>query len=255
MRDNPIKRLVRRHLFPDGAVRRIISGPLRGFRYRVSPITGMETWYSGHERDMQRAMAAYVRTGDTVLDVGANWGGHSLLLSRLVGPGGRVIACEPSPCVAAETRWHLSANEVQNVTLLELALADQPGTATFDTQTLSTTGKLVDQPGQAAASSVTVQVQTLDQLVADLPLPALNFVKVDVEGAESKVLLGARHTLEKLRPRLIVELHNPEQDVAVARILLNHHYRLTRLDGSEIRKLDCGWPDRDGVWGTIIAHP
>jgi len=93
MRDNPIKRLVRRCFFPDGAVRRVITGPLRGFRYRVSPITGMEAWYSGHERDMQRAMAAYVRAGDTVLDVGANWGIHSLLLSRLVGPRGRVIAC------------------------------------------------------------------------------------------------------------------------------------------------------------------
>ena len=102
---------------------------------------------------------------------------------------------------------------------------------------------------------MTVQVQTLDQLAADLPLPALSFVKVDVEGAESKVLLGARDTLEKLRPRLIVELHNPEQDVAVARILRELQYQLTRLDGSEIRKPDCGWPDRDGVWGTIIAHP
>lgn len=255
MRDNPIKRLVRRCFFPHGAVRRIVAGPLRGFRYRVSPITGMEAWYSGHERDMQRAMAAYVRAGDTVLDVGANWGLHSLLLSRLVGPAGRVFACEPSPCVAAETRWHFSANQVQNVTFLELALADQAGTATFDTHALSTTGKLVDGSGPAAASSVTVQVETLDHLVASHPLAALKLVKVDVEGAESKVLTGARGTLEKLRPRLIVELHNPEQDLAVARILREHQYQLTRLDGSEIRKPDCGWPDRDGVWGTIIAHP
>jgi len=100
-----------------------------------------------------------------------------------------------------------------------------------------------------------VRVQTIDYLTASHPLPALRLAKVDVEGAESKVLLGARYTLQKPRPRLIVELHNPEQDVAAARILRDHQYRLTRLDGPEIRKPDCGWPDRDGVWGTIIAHP
>lgn len=204
---------------------------------------------------MQRAMAAYVRPGDTVLDVGTNWGLHSLLLSRLVGSTGRVFACEPSPCVATETRWHLSENQIPNVTFLELALADQPGSATFDSQSLSTTGKLLDGSGPAAAASVTVQVETLDRLAASYPMEALKLVKVDVEGAESKVLMGAQHCLSTVRPRLIVELHNPEQDVAVARILRNFGYRLSRLDGSEIRKPDCGWPDRDGVWGTIIAHP
>lgn len=76
MKDNPFKSFVRRFLFPDGAVRTIRAGPLRGFRYRVSRITGMETWYSGHERDMQSAMTKHTRPGDTVLDVGANWGGH-----------------------------------------------------------------------------------------------------------------------------------------------------------------------------------
>lgn len=75
MRDNFLKRLVRRICFPNGAVRKIAFGPLRGLRYRVSPITGMETWHSAHERPMQDAFDRLVKRGDYVVDVGTNWGG------------------------------------------------------------------------------------------------------------------------------------------------------------------------------------
>jgi hypothetical protein len=75
MRENLLKRLVRRILFPNGAVRKIAFGPLRGMRYRVSPITGIETWHSAHERPMQKAFARLVDAGGAVVDVGTNWGG------------------------------------------------------------------------------------------------------------------------------------------------------------------------------------
>ncbi len=67
-------------------------------RYRVSPITGMETWHSAHEQPMQQAFGRLVQAGDVVVDVRTNWGGHALHLSLLVGAGagGRVIAVEPN---------------------------------------------------------------------------------------------------------------------------------------------------------------
>lgn len=154
-----------------------------------------------------------------------------------------------------ETRWHFEHNSVHNVTLIEVALADQPGIASFDTQALSTTGKLAESVTSPGSTLTEVKVTTLDRMVAEQGISSVSLIKVDVEGAESRVLVGATDTLARLRPRLIVELHNPEQDLLVSRLLRDAGYRLTRLDGSEIRKPDCGWPDRDGVWGTIIAHP
>jgi FkbM family methyltransferase len=254
MRDNFLKRLVRRICFPNGAVRKIAFGPLRGLRYRVSPITGMETWHSAHERPMQDAFDRLVKRGDYVVDVGTNWGGHALHMSRLVGPTGQVLAIEPSPGVAMEARWHFEANSGQNIRLLEVALADAEGTAYFEAANLSTTGHLSSET-TGAPTDTKVVVTTLDSVVRQQGFNRLDLVKIDVEGAESRVLAGAKDTLKQHRPSLIVELHTPEQDLAVSAALRALEYRLRRLDGTLIAHPDRGWPDRDGVWGIVLATP
>ena len=55
---------------------------------------------------MQKAFKNYTKLGDIVVDMGCNWGVHSLLLSDLVGKEGKVLAIEASPDVAKEARWH-----------------------------------------------------------------------------------------------------------------------------------------------------
>src|SRR5438045_1307955 len=95
MKQTFVKSLVRKAFFPNGSIRKIRFGPLIGKTYRVSEITGMSAWYSGPERDHQCAFASLVREGDTVIDIGANWGLHTILLSQCVGRSGRVIAVEP----------------------------------------------------------------------------------------------------------------------------------------------------------------
>ncbi len=72
--------------------RPIRFGAIRGMRFRVNLITGLSPWYSGAERPQQRAFKALLGPGDVVIDIGANWGLHTLYLSRLVGPTGRVLA-------------------------------------------------------------------------------------------------------------------------------------------------------------------
>lgn len=55
---------------------------------------------------MQKAFKNYTKLGDIVVEMGCNWGVHSLLLSDLVGKEGKVLAIEASPDVAKEARWH-----------------------------------------------------------------------------------------------------------------------------------------------------
>ncbi len=91
----------------------------------------MSAWYSGTERDHQCAFASLVREGDTVIDVGANWGLHTLLLSQCVGRRGRVIAAEPEPRALSELVWHLNANKCDNVKVYRCAVGDRIGTGRF----------------------------------------------------------------------------------------------------------------------------
>lgn len=100
-----------------------------------------------------------------------------------------------------------------------------------------------------------VAVRTLDSLVEDLHLARIRLVKIDVEGAESMVIRGARATLDRFQPHLIVDLHTPEQDVDVAHLLASRGYTLERLDGPPIRRYDRGWPEPEGVRGSLLASP
>jgi FkbM family methyltransferase len=255
VREGAVKAIARSTLFREGAVRRIRLGPLRGRAFRIGPITGLSPWYSGAERPVQRVFQALVRSSDVVIDVGANWGLHTLCLSGLVGRSGRVIAMEPFPPAAEELEWHARTNGCDNVTILRAAAGTGDGTAFFRPGTAPTTGTLRREGDPSGASDVLTEVRALDSVVREFRLRALKLVKIDVEGAESMVLAGARALMRELRPYFVVELHAPEQDVAVAAELGGSGYRISRISGPPIQRIDVGWPDPAGVWGSILATP
>jgi len=250
-----VKAIARSTLFRDGAVRRIRLGPLRGRAFRIGPITGLSPWYSGAERPVQRVFRDLVRSSDVVIDVGANWGLHTLCLSGLVERTGRVIAMEPFPPAAEELEWHARRNGCDNVTVLRAAAGGRDGTALFRPGAAPTTGSLRRDGDPPGGSDFPTEVRALDSVVREFGLRAVKLVKIDVEGAESVVLSGASALLRELRPSLVVELHTPEQDVAVAAELGAAGYRISRISGPPIQRIDVGWPDPAGVWGSILATP
>jgi FkbM family methyltransferase len=257
MKDNYLKELAKRVFFQDGSVRRIRIGPLRGMIYRVDDITGLSTWYSGAERDHQRMFQELISPNDVVIDVGANWGVHTLYFSKLVGPDGLVLAFEPFPQARQALEWHINANKCANVKIFREALSDQDGFAFFTSGESAYTGGLAEVVADTSNQRQRLEVKTgkLDSVIDGLGLNKIKLIKIDVEGAESKVLRGASRTIEQCRPYLIIDLHTPEQDVSVAHQLSSWGYRLSRLSGPPILQLDKSWPEPDGVWGTILASP
>ena len=112
-------------LFRSGKSRRVLFGPLRGLRFRPSPTTGLAPFYSGVERFVQRAFVDHLKGGQVALDVGANWGIHSLLMARLVGPTGTVWAFEPFPSCFKELNDHVRLNDMQAlITTFPVALGN-----------------------------------------------------------------------------------------------------------------------------------
>src|SRR5262249_5859979 len=149
------------------------------------------------------------------LDIGAHQGLYSLLASRRVGPAGRVFFFEPSPRERRALRLNLTINFAGHGSVQALALGSQEGTADPFVVQGSQTGCNSLRPPEVRSSTkpIPVRVTTLDQWILQKRLSSVDFIKLDVEGAERDVLKGARTSLQKkLRPVFLVEV----QDVRTA---------------------------------------
>jgi FkbM family methyltransferase len=143
-----------------------------------------------------------MRCGGTAVDVGANQGFFAYALSEVAD---RVVAFEPNPDYALFARVMLRGR----ATVHRLALSDQPGRATFhvpidhDGTVLHLAGSLKGTHAQFPRTrTYDVVVRTLDSFA----LADVRFIKVDVEGSEREVLDGARATIARDRPPLLLEL-------------------------------------------------
>jgi FkbM family methyltransferase len=204
---------------------RVLSGPLRGAGWlpRSAP---HGCWLGIYERRTQRLLSRQVATGDVVFDVGAHVGFYSLLASRLVGPEGRVIAFEPWPPNIELLERHLAHNGASNVTVMKAAVGERTGQERFD-------GTGEPSMGALAAEGDLVDLVCIDDLVEVGAVPSPRLIKIDVEGAESRVLQGAAATLAKHRPAVLLAAHGWKQWSECSRRLadLGYAVRLVR-DGA-----------------------
>jgi FkbM family methyltransferase len=150
-----------------------------------------------------------VEPGMNVLDGGANEGAYTLFLARKVGPAGHVIAVEPSSRELERLHANVAANNLNNVAVVALALADRAGEvllkiAETDHAGQNTIGKFVNE-GVISTGTEVVPTATLDELVATHGLAGLDVIKLDVEGAELRVLMGAENILRTARPLVLLE--------------------------------------------------
>ena len=247
-----------KYLTCSGKPRKIFFGPLRNLRFRPTPVTGFAPFYSGAEREVQRAISEHLLPGNVGIDIGANWGIHTLLMAQQVSPHGYVCAFEPFPEAFRELEGNIGLNSFTHVRCWPVAVGDVNGELSFYKGDSSSTGHLLKSSSDhnAKGRELIVQSCRLDDIPEIAQLNRLDLIKIDVEGAESRVLDGAKETLNRFRPVLIIELHAPEQDVAVSEFCLAHGYEIRRLSaGPPIERFDVGWPTPNGVWGTIIAIP
>jgi FkbM family methyltransferase len=187
-------------LIPGNAALPVLAGRLRGYRWIAASSTH-GCWLGTYEYEKQVLFETMINEGSTVFDIGANVGFYTLLASSLTGPNGKVVAFEPVPRNLHYLKQHLHLNQITNVTVIEAAVADQTGTTEFDESNSSSTGRLA--PGAA----LHVDTVTLDQLVNSGRIPVPDYIKIDVEGAEARVLSGAMQTLTSARPKLFLATH------------------------------------------------
>lgn len=152
---------------------------------------------------------AQVRPGENVIDLGAYAGLSSIAFSAAVGKSGKVIALEPDPTnfrVASTNfaRYREHGPSGDNVTLINAAASRQPGTLALTCE--GTMGSALTSVIGAARGSVhQVTAMTLEQIAGKLA--HVDFIKMDIEGAELEVIEGALEFLADQRPRLLIEPH------------------------------------------------
>lgn len=155
-------------------------------------------------------LSAVLRPGMVFLDGGANDGLYSLFAARRVGPEGLVISVEPSGREIERLRANVELNGLTNAQPRRLALGTQAGTATLSIaehghEGQNTLGLRVSNPTVETVGHETVPMETIDNVVSQMGLTRLDFIKLDVEGSEVDALSGARATIGRFRPLMLLE--------------------------------------------------
>jgi len=206
-----------------------LSAPLAGYRMRLDMRAGHRRYALGtYEPEVFALIRSHLREGQTVLDIGANIGYFTLLMAHKVGPAGRVIAFEPVPSVYAMLCDNLRLNGCNWVQAECKAVGDVDGQGAMQSDLnnpLSFIGHLCE------CGDLAVPIVSIDRYVETAGLERLDFVKIDVEGAEDRVIRGMMKTAKRLRPVILVEIHlNNSQESEGLRRLQKAGYRLMRVE-------------------------
>lgn len=175
-------------------------------RLDLADVIQRQIYLGVYEPRETRAVRAMLTEGMTMIDIGANIGYFSLLAAQLVGPGGRVVAVEPSAYAADSLAETIRGNGIAQIELRRVALGDRNGWSELHLPPASagnhSPNMIVAHP---AGETVRVPVMRLDDALEEWNLKrTIDLVKIDVEGLEPRVLLGAQNSLESGRVRAIL---------------------------------------------------
>ena len=205
-------------MVPNNTVVPIVSGINKGLKWITGTGPSRACWLGSYEADHLTALPKLIQPGMTVYDIGANAGFYTLALSRLVGPGGRVIAFEPEATNVHFLRRHVKLNKMENVTIVQAAVVAGSGMVPFE--------------GSAAQGSISQQGSYLVPSISldEFNGPPPSFIKMDIEGAEVLALRGAERVLKQTHPSLFLATHSEELKRESKSILASMGYRFTQFD-------------------------
>lgn len=183
-------------------------------------------------------LAAYLKKGDVVCDIGANIGSMALRAAYEVGASGCVLAFEPHPRTFEFLRKNISLNNFSNVLAHNVAIGERENNVRLENR------RSDDQNQITGVGQIRIQLKTLDGFTGKCE--SLSLLKIDVEGYEKFVLMGASKTIQKTAC-IYFESYNKHftqygySTDELLQILRWHGFRLFRRNGNALERLPVGY--------------
>jgi FkbM family methyltransferase len=189
--------------------------------------------YGTWEPEVVKTLTEAVQPGSCAVDIGAHIGFYTLVLSRLVGAKGTVISFEPMPETFNVLVENIRLNQCGQVQTINKAVMDRSCELRVGVSSQDPLPGSASVISGSASDTLNVQAVSLDDFMQEQPEKA-DFIKMDVEGAESLVLVGAKRTVEATHPNMLIEIHHfdgspPERSPAL-RQLCDWGYRTRWID-------------------------
>jgi FkbM family methyltransferase len=149
-----------------------------------------------------------LRRGDVVIDVGANIGYYVLIEASCVGREGKVYAIEPSLRNLKYLLSNILLNSVQDRVIVKwLAIGDRNGVCDIEEGEAPNLDRISLFPFQRREGCAKIFMKTLDSFIEEEKIRKVDFIRMDVEGFEYRIIKGMKATLQRFSPKLFIEIH------------------------------------------------
>lgn len=189
-----------------------------------------------------------VQPGTLVLDLGANIGAHTVVLSKIVGETGRVLAFEPQRIVFQNLCANVAINSLTNVYCRQQAVGQHHGQLVVPLLDYSRENNFGGLALGGYSHGESVEVITIDELA----LEACHFIKLDIEGMEREAILGAEQTIRRFKPVIYVENDRKEKSNQLIQTIHHLDYEMY-WHTPPLYNPNNFFGDAENVFGAVVS--
>ncbi|PKP05222.1 MAG: hypothetical protein CVU11_00760 [Bacteroidetes bacterium HGW-Bacteroidetes-6] len=192
------------YLFKKATIKIIAIDNLQ-YRLDISKVVDHFVYFGFSDRGIENFLQR-LKPDFIVFDVGANIGVTTLPFSKKAS---KVFAFEPSSANFIRLKEHVELNQIENIELVNKGLGNKETTLLLETIDDSNPGmNRIRKTNTPKNNCEKVEIVTIDKFVSDYNIEKVDAIKIDIEGFEMKAILGAKQTLQKFRPIMLIELDN-----------------------------------------------
>ena len=219
-------------------------------------------FFGSYEPELRDIMRAVLPPDGVAVDVGANVGWHTLLMARLVGPRGRVLAIEPNPSIRERLLCNIRLNQLAQIEVVACAIAESKRVLDFfapDADDPASASGHVVSDEKDKSGSIRVEASTLDAIVPQKQLDRIDLLKIDAEGFEWPVLQGSEKTIARFRPYIMFEFDEAYASrgggttALFCEFFRRHRYRLFSVGRNWAELIDfLTWPANANIFAAPL---
>jgi FkbM family methyltransferase len=206
-------------------------------------------FFKEYEASTNAILSKYIKEGDIVIEAGSNLGSETLLISKLIGKG-HIYGFEPNPYTFERLKINVSINELRNVAVYDYAMGEKNGEISFNIypKGFCNPGMSSKYMETAASKKITVVQKTLDTFIKENNISKVNFIKMDIQGAEMDMIMGSDDTISRFKPVIFTEAYKLYNDLdAIYNRIKNYGYNIYLIDEKNMTLMKPG-ELKEGNW-------